>query len=195
MNHNIIIRKSITEDKIFRESKTMQVMWYVLLNTDKEQKLKSTYQQITCITGLSKPATEKALESLKNSGYISKRVSGENISVQVKKDFHYLMKRKTQDCFRFDENTIHFDWFNEYQTRHLWIYLLLKANTEPVAFKSTVIDKGELMVTVSNLSTATGLTVSQVRTALEKLANSNCITVKTTNKYSVIIITDYDLYI
>lgn len=195
MNRNIIIRKNITEDKIFREPKTMQIMWYVLLNADKEQKLKTTYLQITHITGLSKPATEKALESLKNSGYISKRVSGENISVQVKKDFHYLMKRKTQDCFRFDENTIHFDWFNEYQTRHLWIYLLLKANTEPVAFKSTVIDKGELMVTVSNLSTATGLTVSQVRTALEKLANSNCITVKTTNKYSVIIITDYDLYI
>lgn len=195
MNRNIIIRKSITEDKIFREPKTMQVMWYVLLNADKEQKLKSTYQQITCIIGLSKPAIEKALESLKNSGYISKRVSGKEISLKIKKDFPYLMKRRTQDCFRFDENTLHFDWLNEYQTRHLWIYLLLKANTEPVAFKSTVIDKGELMVTVSNLSTATGLTVSQVRTALEKLTHSNCIEVKTTNKYTVIKIIDFEAFI
>ena len=195
MNHNIIIRKSITEDKIFRESKTMQVMWYVLLNADKEQKLKTTYLQITHITGLSKPAIEKALESLKNSGYISKRVSGKEISLKIKKDFPYLMKRRTQDCFRFDENTLHFDWLNEYQTRHLWIYLLLKANTEPVAFKSTVIDKGELMVTLSSLSTATGLTVSQVRTALEKLTDSNCIEVKTTNKYSIIKIVAYESYI
>jgi len=31
MNRNIIIRKSITEDNIFKEPKTMQVMWYVLL--------------------------------------------------------------------------------------------------------------------------------------------------------------------
>lgn len=195
MNRNIIIRKNITEDKIFREPKAMQVMWYVLLNADKEQKLKSTYQQITCITGLSRAVTEKALESLKNSGYISKRVSGENISVQVKKDFHYLMKRKTLDCFRFDENTLHFDWFNEYQTRHLWIYLLLKANTESVAFKSTVIDKGELRITLASLSIATGLTVSQVRTALEKLTDSNCIEVTTTNKYSVIKIIDFEAFI
>ncbi len=195
MNRNIIIRKSITEDNIFKEPKTMQVMWYVLLNADKEQKLKSTYQQITCITGLSKVVTEKALKSLKNSGYISKRVSGKEISLKIKREFPYLMKRRTQDCFRFDENTLHFDWFNEYQTRHLWVYLLLKANTEPVAFKSTVIDKGELMITLASLSIATGLTVSQVRTALEKLADSNCIEEKTTNKYSVIIITDYDLYI
>ncbi|MBR3867828.1 MAG: hypothetical protein IKM66_00790 [Clostridia bacterium] len=195
MNRNIIIRKSITEDKIFKEPKTMQVMWYVLLNADKEQKLKTTYLQITCITGLSKPATEKALESLKNSGYISKRVSGKEISLKIKKDFPYLMKRKTQDCFKVDGNTLHFDWFNEYQTRHLWVYLLLKANTEPVAFKSTVIDKGELMTKLSILSTATGLTVSQVRTALKKFADSNCIEVKTTNKYSIIKIVAYESYI
>lgn len=195
MNRNIIIRKSITEDKIFREPKTMQVMWYVLLNADKEQKLKTTYQQITCITGLSKPATEKALESLKNSGYISKRVSGKEIFLKIKKNFPYLMKRKTQDCLRFDENTLHFDWFNEYQTRHLWIYLLLKANTKPVAFKSTVIDKGELMVTVSNLTTATGLTVSQVRTALEKLTDSNSIKITPTNKHSIIEIIDFSAFI
>lgn len=195
MNRNIIIRKSITEDKIFKEPKTMQVMWYVLLNADKEQKLKTTYLQITHITGLSKPAIEKALESLKNSGYISKRVSGKEISLKIKKNFPYLMKRKTQDCFRFDENTLHFDWFNEYQTRHLWIYLLLKANTEPVAFKSTVIDKAELMITLASLSTATGLTVSQVRTTLKKLTDSNCIEVKTTNKYSVIKIKDFESYI
>ena len=195
MNHNIIIRKSITEDKIFREPKAMQVMWYILLNADKEQKLKSTYQQITCITGLSKPATEKALERMKNSGYISKRVTKENISIQIKTDFPYLAKRKSQDSFKIDFNVLHFDWFNEIQARHLWIYLLLKANTEPVAFKLTVIDKSELMVTLASLSTATGLTVSQVRTALDKLNNSNCIEIKPTNKYTVIKITDYDLYI
>ncbi len=195
MNQNIIIRKSITDDKIFREPKTMQIMWYILLNADKEQKLKTTYQQITCITGLSKLLAEKAIESLKNSGYIAKRVSGKEVSIKINKDFPFLMKRKTQDCFRFDENALHFDWFNEYQTRHLWIYLLLKANTEPVAFKSTVIDKGELMITVSSLSTATGLTVSQVRTALEKLADSNSIEVKTTNKYSVIKIIDFEAFL
>ncbi len=191
MNRNIIIRKSITDDKIFREPKTMQIMWYILLNADKEQKLKTTYQQITCITGLSKAVAQKALESLKNSGYISKRISGKEISLKIKKDFPYLMKRKTQDCFKVDENTLHFDWFNEYQTKHLWIYLLLKANTEPNKFKSTVIDRGELICTLASLSTATELTVSQVRTALEKLTDSNCIEVKTTNKYSVIKIIDY----
>lgn len=195
MNQNIIIRKNITEDKIFKEPKTMQIMWYILLNADKEQKLKTTYPQITCIMGISKSATEKALASLKNSGYIAKRVSGENISVRIKKEFHYISKRKNQDCFRFDESTLHFEWFNEITTRHLWIYLLLKANTEPIAFKSTVIERGELIATVASISTATGLTVSQVRTAIEKLTNSNCIEIKTTNKYTIIKIVDFDSYI
>ena len=195
MNRNIIIRKSITDDKIFREPKTMLVMWYILLNADKEQKLKTTYQQITCITGLSKSVAEKAIASLKNSGYIAKRVSGKDLSLKIKKDFPYLVKRKSQDSFKTDFNVLHFDWFNEYQTRHLWIYLLFKANTEPVAFKSTVIDKGELATTVSNLSTATGLTVSQVRTALEKLADSKCIEVKPTNKYTVIKIIDFEAFL
>ncbi len=195
MNRNIIIRKNITEDKIFSEPKTMQIMWYILLNAAKEQKLKTTYQQITCVTGLSKAVTEKALESLKNSGYIAKRVSGKELSLKIKKDFPYLMKRKTQDCFRLDENTLHFEWFNEITTRHLWIYLLLKANSEPVAFKSTIINRGELIATVASISTATGLTVSQVRTALEKLTDSNCIEVQTTNKYSVIKIIDFEAYI
>ena len=105
------------------------------------------------------------------------------------------MKRKTQDCFRFDENTLHFDWFNEFQTHHLWACFLLKANTESVAFKSTVIDKGELMVTLASLSTATGLTVSQVRTAFEKIADSNCIEIKPNDKYAVIRIINYDKYL
>ena len=195
MNRNIIIRKSITDDKIFREPKTMQIMWYILLNADKEQKLKTTYQQITCITGLSKSVAQKALESLKNSGYIAKRVTGKEISLKIKKDFPYLMKRKTQDCFKVDENTLHFDWFDEYQSRHLWIYLLLTANTEPVAFKSTVIDKGAMMTKLSILSTATGLTVSQVRTALKKLASSNSINVTPTNKHSIIEIIDFSAFI
>ncbi len=195
MNRNIIIRKSITEDKIFKEPKTMQLLWYILLYADKEQKVKTIYSQITCITGLSKSAIEKALESLKDSGYIAKRVSRKDISLKIKKEFPYLMKRKTQDCFRFDKNTLHFEWFNEITTRHLWIYLLLKVNTEPVALKSTVINRGELITTVSSLSTATGLTVSQVRTVLEKLSDSKCIEIKPTNKFTVIKITDYESYI
>lgn len=195
-SQTVKISKNITESPIFRNPQTMQLLWYILLSSDKkEKKLKTTQAHITEITGLSKPVTEKAIDILKTAGYISKRVTKENISIQIKTDFPYLTKRKSRDFFRIDFNVLHFDWFNEIQTRHLWIYLLLKANSEPIAFKSTVIDRGELIATVASISTATGLTVSQVRTALEKLKNSNCIKIKPTNKYTVIKITDYESYI
>lgn len=190
------ISKPITESPIFRNPQTMQLLWYILLSADKkEKKLKTTQSHITEITGLSKSATEKAIDILKQSRYITKRTSKENITIQIKQDFPYLAKRKSQDSFKTDFNVLHFDWFNEIQTRHLWVYLLLKANSAPNAFKSTVIERGELIGTLASFSTATGLTVSQVRTALDKLNNSNCIEIKTTNKYTVIKIVDYESYI
>lgn len=195
-SQTVKISKNITESPIFRNPQTTQLLWHILLSADKkEKKLKTTQAHITEITGLSKSATEKAIDILKTAGYISKRVTKKNISIQIKTDFQYLAKRKSQASFKIDFNVLHFDWFNEIQTRHLWIYLLLKANSEPIAFKSTVIERGELVATVSSISTATGLTVSQVRTALKKLADSNCIEIKPTNKYTVIKITDNESYI
>lgn len=191
----IRIKKEIITSQVFKNPKAMQLLWFILLSADKKEgKLKTTQAQITETTGLSASATEKSIEMLKNEGYISKRKAGDNISIQVKNDFPYIAKGKTQDFIKLDSNIVHFDWLHEVPAKHLWIYLLMKANTEPQQLNKTVIGTGILIATVSGLAASTGLTISQIRTALDKLSGNNLIEVKTTNKFTIIRINNYDVY-
>lgn len=50
------------------------------------------------------------------------------------------------------------------------------------------------MTSLDKLSDETGLTVQEVKTALKKLISSKCITKKSTNKYTIITVVNYDSY-
>lgn len=86
------------------------------------------------------------------------------------------------------------EWFSCSATFHLFVYLLLTANTEDKRWQGKVIKRGQLVVSVANICEATHLTAQQARTALNRLKSTNEITIKTTNKYSLITICKYDSY-
>jgi len=85
-------------------------------------------------------------------------------------------------------------WYTDVNTFHLFIYLLLSANHEAKPWKDIIIEKGQLVSGIHELSQKTGLTVQQTRTALEKLKSTNKITIKSTNRYSIITICNYWAY-
>jgi hypothetical protein len=80
----------------------------------------------------------------------------------------------------------------------LWIYLLLKANHEPNSIiwngKPMVIERGQLLTGFHTLKKETRLTLQVTRSALEYLKTTHQITIKTTNKWSLITINNYDTY-
>ena len=86
------------------------------------------------------------------------------------------------------------EWATDYKTNYLFIFLISKANFEDKKWRGIIVKRGELITSVNKLSQGTGLTVRQVRTALDKLKSTNNLTNKTTNKYSLITITNYNYY-
>lgn len=81
---------------------------------------------------------------------------------------------------------------------HLAIHCLLKANHEDkkIIFNNTemTVFRGSFITGRKQLSIETGLTQQKIRTALKILENIGFLTIKTTNKFSIITICKYDTY-
>lgn len=89
---------------------------------------------------------------------------------------------------------IDWEWYTDIPVNALFIHLLLTANYEDKKWKGIVIKRGQLVTSRQHLAEGTGLSEQQVRTALEKLKSTHNITSKSTNKYTLITIENYELY-
>ena len=81
---------------------------------------------------------------------------------------------------------INWRWFDDANVVKLYIYLLLNAAFKPTEWKTETLEKGQLITGRKELATKLKMTESQIRTALSKLEDTGEISIKTTNKYSVI---------
>ena len=77
---------------------------------------------------------------------------------------------------------------------HLFHYLLYKANWEDRKWNGIIIKRSQLITGRNTISRDTGISAQSVRTCLERLKSTNEITIKPTNKYSIITIINYDYY-
>lgn len=89
---------------------------------------------------------------------------------------------------------IEWEWYSDPNTKIVFLHLLLKANFKPVKFKGLELDAGELITTLPELAKSLQLTVQNVRTAIEHLKSTGEITVKTTNRFSVVTIENWTMY-
>jgi len=86
---------------------------------------------------------------------------------------------------------LEWEWYDDINTKVLFIHLLLKANYKPKNWRGIDIWTGEVLTWRIVLSDETWLTQQQIRTSLNKLKSTNEITIKPTNKYSIIKLTNY----
>ena len=86
------------------------------------------------------------------------------------------------------------EWFADPATAHLFIYLLAKANHKPIRYKGVDIPVGGLTTSRATLAEKTGLSERQVRTALKHLISTNEVTSKTTPKFTLLIVNNYEKY-
>lgn len=85
-------------------------------------------------------------------------------------------------------------WYKDLPTKSLFIHLLFEAEWSDVRCDGIVIRKGQVVTTEKDLSTETGLSRQQVRTAISHLISTNEITKTSTNKKTVITIENYNIY-
>ena len=89
---------------------------------------------------------------------------------------------------------VDWEWYTDVNTKTLFLHLILLANHKDKQWRGKTIKRGELVTSRGTLAEQTGLSVQQVRTSLKKLQSTNDITIKTTNKNTLIMVVKYDFY-
>ena len=84
------------------------------------------------------------------------------------------------------------EWYRHPHTAFLFIHLLLSANFVDGVFQGRVIKRGQLVTSVPQLSTCTGLSIQQTKTALAHLRLTGEITDEANHQYRIITIVKYD---
>lgn len=85
------------------------------------------------------------------------------------------------------------EYYKEPLTMRLYEHLLIDANFKDAFWKGELIKRGQKVTSIHNLSIETGLTIKQVRTALDKLIKGKYLAKKTTNKYTLLTLVEYDI--
>lgn len=85
-------------------------------------------------------------------------------------------------------------WYKDLPTCKLWMHVLLRANYKDCEWQGIEIPRGAFATSYAALSAESGLTVKQVRTALDKLKSTGEITVKTNRHYTIVTVAKYDEY-
>lgn len=86
------------------------------------------------------------------------------------------------------------EWYKDANTKIVFLHLLLNANWESSRYMGYEVPKGGLVVGRKSLAKDLGISERQVRTALEHLKTTNEIAVKTTNRFSIVSIVNWEKY-
>lgn len=89
---------------------------------------------------------------------------------------------------------LEWEWHDKPEMVALWLHLLLFANWKDRRWHGIVVRRGQLVTSLNSLNEATGISLRSIRTCLERLKNTGEIEEKTTNKFRIITICDYDSY-
>lgn len=89
----------------------------------------------------------------------------------------------------------YWEWYENTNVFRLFYHCLLHTNLEDKRYCGKEIKAGQFVSSITRISAETGLTESQVRTALKKLKDTGYISTKSTNKYTIYTINEYQKYI
>ena len=85
-------------------------------------------------------------------------------------------------------------WYKDPNTKAVFLHLLLTANFTESEYMGVKIYPGQTVIGRKALAKTLGMSEKNVRTALNHLKETNEITIKATNKYSIVTIVGWELY-
>ena len=85
-------------------------------------------------------------------------------------------------------------WYTDNVVKGVFLHILLTANFRAMEWQGRIIQPGQLVTSIARMGADLGFSPRQIRTALDKLKSTNEITIKTTNRYSIITVTNWDEY-
>lgn len=84
------------------------------------------------------------------------------------------------------------EWYKNQNVKDVFIHCILKANWKGGNFQGHEIPRGSFVSSIGAIADELDLTSQKVRTALKNLQKTKNLTIKTTNKFSIITINNYD---
>ena len=86
------------------------------------------------------------------------------------------------------------EWYTDITVKVLYMHILIKANHSEKIWRGVTIQRGSFITSLENLSSESGLTKQQVRTALKKLESTQEITRSKGGSYTLITVKNWNLY-
>ena len=99
-----------------------------------------------------------------------------------------------QGFIKLHRSILKWEWWDDANTTRVFLYLLLNANWEDSRYKGYEVPKGSLVCGRKKLAKELKISERSVRVALEHLKMTNEVTIKTTNKFSVVTIVNWEKY-
>lgn len=85
-------------------------------------------------------------------------------------------------------------WYQDHAVKELWLHLILTAAFKQGTYKGKTIYPGQAIIGRQSLAKELDFSEQEIRTALNKLKSTNEITIETTNKFSVVTLTNWEEY-
>ena len=104
------------------------------------------------------------------------------------------MGKQTTGFITIYRQMIDWEWYKNSSVKDVFLHLLLTANFADGRFKGQLIKRGQCATSLPSLSSETGLSIQQVRTALRHLSATGEITDNANRRYRVITVVKYDDY-
>lgn len=86
------------------------------------------------------------------------------------------------------------EWWGDKNVTRLFLTILLSVNWQTKKWHGMTIEKGSVFTSTEHLSKKSGLTMQQTRTALNKLKSTGEITIKSTNKGTLVTVENWGKY-
>lgn len=95
---------------------------------------------------------------------------------------------------KIDRKIMRWRWYRDLNTCKLFLHMVLKCNWNDVAYQGVEVPRGAFVSTYPELAQETGLSVKNVRTALEHLKKTGEVAVNRQAKFSVFTVKNYCAY-
>ena len=99
-----------------------------------------------------------------------------------------------QGYIKLHRSILGWEWWGDANTTRVFLWLLLNAQWEDSRYRGVEIPKGSLIAGRKIIAEEFGISERNVRTSLNHLKSTNEITIKSTNKFSVITIVNWEKY-
>lgn len=86
------------------------------------------------------------------------------------------------------------EWYTDINTFKLFLHCLIKANWKPGRWRGISYERGQFITSLASLSKETGLSIQQVRTALNKLKSTGELTELLYPRKRLITVVRFDMY-